>query len=51
MARHTERNIASLTWYHLAAALTLAGATGFFFSLYPAWKAAAMDPVEALRNE
>ncbi|MBI5242886.1 MAG: ABC transporter permease [Elusimicrobia bacterium] len=51
LARHTDRDLASLTWYHFAAALALAGATGFFFSLYPAWKAAALDPVEALRDE
>ena len=51
LARHTDRDLASLTWWHFAAALAVAGATGFFFSLYPAWKAATLDPVDALRNE
>ena len=51
LAAHTDHDFASLTWYHLAGALGIAGATGLIFSLYPAWKAATLDPVDALRNE
>jgi putative ABC transport system permease protein len=51
LSRHSDRDLTKLTWYHVLAALGIAGATGFFFSLFPAWKAATLDPVEALRNE
>jgi putative ABC transport system permease protein len=51
LAAHTDQDVASLTWYHMVGALVIAGATGLLFSLYPAWKAATLDPVEALRNE
>lgn len=48
---HTDRDLASLTWYHFVATLAIAGGTGLLFSLYPAWKAATLDPVDALRSE
>jgi putative ABC transport system permease protein len=32
-------------------AFSISVATGIIFGLYPAWRAAAMDPVEALRHE
>jgi putative ABC transport system permease protein len=35
----------------ILASLAIALATGFFFSLYPAWKASRFDPIEALRYE
>ncbi len=40
-----------VTWWSLAAAVLISGAVGIVFGLYPAWRAAQMDPVEALRHE
>jgi putative ABC transport system permease protein len=51
LTAHTDRDVASLTWYHMVGALGISAATGLLFSLYPAWKAATLDPVDALRNE
>ena len=46
-----EERMAHLGPLYILAALAIALATGFFFSLYPAYTAASFDPVEALRYE
>lgn len=40
-----------LVWWHLLATLGISIGAGFLFSLYPAYQASKMDPVEALRYE
>jgi putative ABC transport system permease protein len=42
---------ASVPFSAVIAALTMAAVAGVLFGMWPAWKAARMDPVEALRYE
>jgi len=46
-----ENPVESLAWWHFLATLGIAALAGLIFSLYPAYKASRLDPVEALRYE
>ncbi len=42
---------ASIKWWAIALGLTVSTSTGLFFGIYPATKAANLDPIVALRHE
>jgi len=41
---------AVLSWKPIALSLTVSIFVGVIFGLYPAWRAARLDPIEALRH-
>lgn len=51
LAENTGRDVASMAWYHSAAAMGLAALVAGLFSLYPAIQASRLDCVDALRSE
>lgn len=50
-AAHFMNAQAIFPWFWAAAAVAICGLVGVSFGLYPAWKAARLHPVEALRYE
>jgi len=51
LLRYGLKMSAVLSFFWIATALVLCGLIGIVFGVYPAWKAARLDPVEALRYE
>jgi putative ABC transport system permease protein len=51
LLRYGLKMPAVLSFFWIAAALILCALIGIIFGVYPAWKAARLDPVEALRYE
>jgi putative ABC transport system permease protein len=46
-----QREVAQITWQHCVSVTVLAAVVSMLFAALPAWQAAQLDPVEALRAE
>jgi putative ABC transport system permease protein len=42
---------ASVTWWAIALAIVVSTSVGLFFGIYPATRAARLNPIVALRHE
>ena len=51
MAEEGIEKLGYLMWWHYLATLLISVGASFAFSLYPAYSASRLDPVEALRYE